>query len=215
MGYGPMDARGLFDSLEKPATFVLANLLWLVVSIPIITLPAATAGLFAVFSPWVRGKPSEVFSDFFGAMRRHWLKSTLIGVLDAVVGGLTISNFFILRLMDLELLPFLLFQGVTLIVGLLLLVTNLYIWPLLVIFDLPLRRLLDTAFRLGLGHLPWSLVLLAGTVLLLALGLVVLPAMISLTVSFSGCALFINWGAWRIIRKYVPAEELAKLESQD
>ncbi|MEO8393584.1 MAG: DUF624 domain-containing protein [Chloroflexota bacterium] len=56
---------GLFDLLDKAGTFVLANLFWVLLSIPIVTLPIATAGLFATMSFWVRGKSPEVFRNFF------------------------------------------------------------------------------------------------------------------------------------------------------
>ena len=65
-------------------TVVLANLLWSVFAVLIVTLPAATAGLFAVLAPLVRGQDAEIFATFFGTMRRQWLKSTLIMAADVV-----------------------------------------------------------------------------------------------------------------------------------
>ncbi|HEX2907050.1 MAG TPA: YesL family protein, partial [Phototrophicaceae bacterium] len=61
------------EHLDKWSMFILANLLWALLSIPLITFPAATAGLFATMSRWVRGKPPELFQEFFGGMRRYWL----------------------------------------------------------------------------------------------------------------------------------------------
>ncbi len=45
--------KNSFISLgEKAGTFILANIFWVRLSIRLITLPAATAGLFATMSPW-------------------------------------------------------------------------------------------------------------------------------------------------------------------
>jgi uncharacterized membrane protein YesL len=52
-----------FDWMElaqTASTFVLLNMLWLFCSLLIITMPAATAALFATIAPWGRGRsPSE------------------------------------------------------------------------------------------------------------------------------------------------------------
>jgi len=44
------------DWLDRVMTLVTANMLWLVCSLPLVTLPAATAGLWAVLLPWWRGE---------------------------------------------------------------------------------------------------------------------------------------------------------------
>ena len=58
--------------VDKITTVVLANLLWFIFAVLIVTLPAATAGLFAVLVPLVRGRDVEIFATFFGTMRRQW-----------------------------------------------------------------------------------------------------------------------------------------------
>ena len=70
--------RGWADILDKATTFILVNMLWMVLAALIITLPLATAGLFATLTPWVRGQTSEPFRDFFGAMRRYARQSIVI-----------------------------------------------------------------------------------------------------------------------------------------
>jgi uncharacterized membrane protein YesL len=108
-------------------------------------------------------------------------------------------------------LPALLSSSATLGVALVTLLVNLFVWPLLVIFDLPMRRLLSTAFRLAIGHLFRSLGLLVLALLPLAAA-AVLPIVFPIA-SISGTVLVISWGSWKIIRQYVPEEELATLES--
>ncbi len=200
--YRDGDAASFFAVFDKISTFILANLLWIFCSLPIVTMPAATAGLFAVFAPWVQGKSTEPFAVFFGAFRQHWRKSTLIFVIDLIIVGLIVANFSIFGRMDESQTLTRLSQAMTLFLAIITLMINLYLWPLLVMFEMPLRKLLDTAVRLAFGHALWSLLLSVLAVLPVVLSLL-LPAMFTLIGLFATCALLIDWGAWRMIRRYV------------
>ena len=96
MGSQSANAHWL-DQLDKWLTPVMANLLWAALSLPLITLPAATAALFATMFYWMYGKQPEMFSLFLGTIRRLWLKSTLVVTLDLLVGGLVIANLLIFQ----------------------------------------------------------------------------------------------------------------------
>src|SRR5258708_36467537 len=90
----------MMAALEKWASFVLANLLWSIFVIPVVTIPAATAGLFSVMSKRVRGQQHELFAEFFGSMRRLWLKATIGAVGDLLLGGLLGANLCIFPMMS-------------------------------------------------------------------------------------------------------------------
>jgi uncharacterized membrane protein YesL len=197
----------LFDRIM---TFVLANLLWCVFAVLIITLPAATAGLFAVLAPLARGRDAEIFATFFGTMRRQWFKSTVIFVADVVIGVVITINFRALNLMDPPGPMFWLFRSVYIFLVIATLMANLYLWPLLVLFDLHLRHLVSVSLRLAFAHALWSLFTLGLALLPLVL-VVFAPLLLSVVAVFSTTVLIVNWGAWRIIEKYVTPEELAGL----
>lgn len=204
---------GLFDFLDQAAAFVLANLFWVLLSIPLVSAPAATAGLFATTSRWVRGKQVEVFQNFWGAAWRFWRKATLIGVIDLLITGLLLLNLVIFQRMDAGQIGTVLSQSATLFVGLTALTVNLYLWPLMVIFDdLPLRRLVDTSLKLVFAFPAWSLVMLILALIPFVLSLLLFTGTLVLA-TFSAASILINWGAWRIIRRYMP-EALAKVETQ-
>ncbi len=193
----------LFDRI---ATFVLANLVWFVFAVLIVPLPAATAGLFAVLMPLVRGADAEFFATFFGTMRRQWFKSTLIAAADVVMAVVIGVNFNVLDLMGPPRIVFWLFRSVYMFLALTALLVNLYAWPLLVLFDLTLRRLVEVSLRLAFAHPLWSLFTLGLALLPLAVVLVT-PPLVSVLLTFSTVALIVNWGTWRIIEKYAtPAD---------
>lgn len=207
-------ASSLFESetLQKVSNFILANLLWILLSIPIVTLPAATAGLFASLGPWVRGKSASVFPDFFQGMRRYWVKSMLIAAIDLGIGVIAGANLLILYWGDMPRIPAILSLSTTLFVIIITLLVNLYAWPSMVVFDIPFRQLIRTSFLIAFRHLGWSL-LIFGIVLLIAGVSSLSPRFFLIFVTFSGCALVLCWGQWRVARRYVEADELARLEA--
>lgn len=67
--------------------FLLANLLWILTSIPLITMPAAAGGLFYVVSRVIADErdldPDEAtISDFWVGFRSYWRKFSWLGFLD-------------------------------------------------------------------------------------------------------------------------------------
>jgi uncharacterized membrane protein YesL len=207
------EANELFDHVDQWTTFILANILWAIFSIPLITLPAATAGLFAVMSRWTRGIRPELFHEFFGAMRRCWRQSTAIAVIDLLIGALLMVNLNIFPLMDMSNPVAMLSRSVTIFVGVLVALVNLYVWSLLVLESptpMPLRQLLDSSLKLLFAHPLWSLGILLLGVLPLGIALL-LPAFILIVGAASASAFVITWGTWRIIHRYLDADDLQQL----
>lgn len=60
----------VFRFLDAVAVIVFGGLLWLLVSIPVVTLLPATAALFSVMNGWVDGPPA-VWSTFWSGLRKH------------------------------------------------------------------------------------------------------------------------------------------------
>lgn len=207
-----MKKDDFFGTLDKISGFLLVNLLWVGCSLLLITLPAATAGLFAVMSDWARGKESEAFARFFGAMRQQWRKSSLIALGDALILGLVVLNISLLPQMNLPL--FLLYPSISIMifVTLLTLMLNLYIWPLLAIYDLPLRTLLEISIKLVFKHLGRSFFLLLLSFATATL-VFLLPLILVVIFWFSALAYLISHGAWQVIQAYDP--ELANLNNSD
>ncbi|MDI7276015.1 MAG: DUF624 domain-containing protein [Anaerolineae bacterium] len=196
---------GLLDGLGM---LVLSNLIWVLASAPMVTLPAATAGLFAATAPWARGHTSNLLTDFADGVRKVWLAGTLVALLDLALAALVYADLRLTATVDMP-LPWVA-RGAALLAAAVVLLANLYLWPLLVTFRMPLRRVLSISVRLTLGHLPWSIALAALGALPILLALY--APILAVVGSFSASALLINWGAWRVIRRYVATEELATLE---
>lgn len=201
----PRDERdALARHIESWSGFVFANILWAVLSIPLITLPAATAGLFAYMSGRARGQPTELLTTFFGAMRRLWPKATLLMTLNVLVGGLVVLNLWIFTRMDLDReLIGLASRSVTFFVAYVLLLVNLYAWSLLVAReDLPVGVLLKSALALAFTHPIWSTAVLVAAALPVLISLL-LPRGIFVLGTISAVVLISTMGTWRVIRRHL------------
>ena len=191
--------------LDRILTVMLANVLWFVFAVLIITLPAATAGLFAVMAPLARNRDAEIFATFFGTMRRQWLKSTVIFLADVVTaparrklpdhgrargGRITLAVPQRLRLCRPGRLD-----------------GQSHLWPLLVLFD----SAAQAGERVGpAGVRPSAVVALSLGVTLLPFALAMaLPVVFSVLIVIS-VVLLANWFAWQV-KRYATSEELAEL----
>jgi uncharacterized membrane protein YesL len=193
---------------EKWANFILANLLWSLLAIPLITLPAATAGIFTVMLDRVRGSTVPFFVAFFGAMRRLWLKSTLVTLGDVLIGGLLFINVLIFREMPLYDVIGLLSRSVTFFAALVLLLANLYIWSLMVVVEMSLSDLVTTSFKLVFLYPLRSCAILLAAAVPIAISLL-LPRGVFLLITVSTIALIITTGTWPLIQRHLPEETLS------
>lgn len=156
------------------------NFIWFVLSLTVILLPPATAGLYTVTSSLAHGKGAH-FSDFWPGMRRYaWVSYrwalTNIGVAVMLAVGIDfygrtagVLGVFI--------------QAVFASAGLLWLTMQLYTWPFLVEQEtMHLRQALKNALFLTLANPVYAFMLLSTTALAVVLSLLtVLPLAIFVT----------------------------------
>lgn len=83
--------KGLRIFWDELPTFVVCNLLWFVLSIPLITAPAATSALYYVADLAARHKRVAI-ADFFAGFKQYLAKGTLLGLLNVAVGVLLAVN---------------------------------------------------------------------------------------------------------------------------
>jgi uncharacterized membrane protein YesL len=120
---------------RRMGMMVAANLLWLALSLPIVTWPAATAGLFALMRQVVREELGEAthdahFGDFWEGFRQHGRRSSLLTVIDlAAMITIAVALLFYIR-SPAEPLRWL--TGPIALVGLVWLAAQLYVYPLLI-----------------------------------------------------------------------------------
>ncbi|MGN0661545.1 MAG: DUF624 domain-containing protein [Faecalibacterium sp.] len=75
-----------YRTMGKIGDLAFLNLLWLVCSLPVVTLGASTLGLFSVLHKLAAGEDYQVRADFFRAFRRDFRQGTLLWLVLALLG---------------------------------------------------------------------------------------------------------------------------------
>ena len=182
-------AAGLF--WRHLGMLVVVNILWLLLSLPIITWPAATVGLFQlvrrVVQEELEASPRDAnLGDFWDGFRRYWLRSSVLAAID--LAGVVLIAVALVFYGGSTQEPLRWLVGPIALVGLAWLTAQLYVYPLLL--QRPRCRpweIMREALLMALGY-PLSSLSLLVTVLVLAIAAVVLAGPV-LLVFFSAIAM--------------------------
>lgn len=170
---------------------ILANAVWLLLSVPIVTWPAATAGLYTLTASVVREELDDAthetkFTVFWDGFRAHGVRATLLTLMGVGGVGIVAVGLRFYSLSALE--PFRWLVGPIALIGLVWIAAQLFVYPLLV--QRPelgpvslVREALLTAIAYPLVTIPLLL-----TSLVLALAAVILLGPV-LLVFFSAMAM--------------------------
>lgn len=193
----------MMELLWKPIHIMFLNLLWVLFSLPVVTIGASTTALYSVFIKMRNGKEGKLFRDFWNAFRKNFRQATIIWLIIAFAAFVfTVDIVFFLNMGGFfGVFTAMLFLGLDVA----LLLMSLYVFPMQAVFDNPIATTVKSALFLPSRHLGWSVVLLALTILTAIAVILYYP----LTGWFIfGLAAFINaWIFDRIFRRYYPKEE--------
>jgi uncharacterized membrane protein YesL len=203
--------KSWLSDVERWSTPVMANILWALGSVLVVTIPLALVGLLGVMFRWTTNRNAPVFPVFFGTIRRAWRKAYLAAAFDLALGGLVLLNLRIFeRMSDNDLLLFI-SRGVTLSVALLLVLVNLYLWTLIAVWDAPFRRLLKLSVQLVFAQPLWTFAVGIGCAATLIFSLM-LPMAVFVVATGAAAAFIACRGMYFVITKYVLPSEIPLLE---
>ena len=136
----------------KFGQLVILNIVYLFACAPIVTIGPATAGLTYVLRNFSQGKPVFFMSDFLEKCKDHFKTAFLVTIIDALVAVLIYLSFMFWSDPSISIPSFFrpLALVVTFLVAYLLVCMNLYIFPMMVSFDLPLGKLIKNSLILSM-----------------------------------------------------------------
>ena len=85
--------RGLQHLQYRGYQYIWANVLWIVLSLPIVTAPAAWAGLIR-FSYYAHRQPTVSFDVFWQGFRENLKRGAVIGILNVVIVVVNVANLY-------------------------------------------------------------------------------------------------------------------------
>lgn len=86
--------RGLLHLQYRGYQYIWANILWIALSLPIITIPAAWAGLTR-FSYYAHRQPTASFDEFWQGFRENLKRGLVIGILNVVLVVVNLTNLYV------------------------------------------------------------------------------------------------------------------------
>lgn len=147
---------GFWSVMERIFDWMLLNLLWLVTSLPLLTLGASTAALADVTRQMVRGDDPAVLKGYFRAWAKHWKKASALWGLTVLALGWLLLSLRVCFVAGNAFLPVAVVEGALLFAAVLSLPYGvaLCLHP-----DMGVFEIIKQAVIAALKHLPWSVVL--------------------------------------------------------
>lgn len=142
-----------WNFMGKITDVACMSLLWLITSLPIVTVGASTAAFYSFTLDAVQDMEGGVWSSYFSAFRENFKKATAIWLLQLVLFAfLSVNlyaawNFYLAKgILGLGLFSLALF-GVIVCVC-----TGLYLYPILVAYDFPVKKVITDSFVMAVGN---------------------------------------------------------------
>jgi len=217
--------RGFFSldgAFNKYGSYIadtlILSVIWIIFSIPIITIGASTTAMFYVSTRRIADREGYITSDFWSSFKSNFGKATKLWLI--ILGLVLLLVFNIQNLQGLEMTGV---SGGIVVYGqyallLLIALISVFIFPITARFHMSMMQIIKSSFYMSLRHFLTSLICV-----LMFLGLLVTIFEILPVILFAAPGLYAMAASYlimRIIRKYRPeidpdpVAELQEIEAQ-
>jgi len=184
----------LFIFFGKVFDIILLNALWMFISIPVVTMGAATSALYTVTLKMARNEEGYIYKGFFKALKANFVQATILWLLILAAGAVIFFDlWFFSRTSHPAGKVFIVLLSVALFFFLSIVV---YIFPLQAKFKNTIPYIIRNSFLIAVSHFPYTLLFVV-SVLLLGLSVYVFPwagsfviALYAFGASFIYCKIF-------------------------
>lgn len=146
-------------ALSKICDMICLNVLWVICSIPIVTIGASTTALYTVMLKMVRNEEGYIFRGFFKAFKENFKQSTIIWLIVAALGVVWWIDYRVSGLMGQGVSD--VFRIIFLLLGFLLLSVIIYVFPLTARYENSISATFKNAIILTVAKLPYTFIMVA------------------------------------------------------
>ncbi|MCR6107505.1 DUF624 domain-containing protein [Salipaludibacillus agaradhaerens] len=178
----------LYQLVERCVNFFLLNLLWLLACLPVITFIPATLAMFGVLRDWHMRKETNVLKPFI----YHWRKNIKVSI-GLTLSWLPLSGLLLANLPLLDPMGSIVNLGLAVLIGFMLILfsfTTVYLFPVVVHFDLPVVHLVRNAFFIATSQLKYTS-LSVGVIVLAGYFIYQTPVLMAFMTSFMCYAIYV------------------------
>lgn len=160
----------LWSISSKALNFLWLSILWLVCSLPVVTIGASTSALYSITLKYVRNEEGYLTASFFTAFRQNLRQGAIIWLV-LLLAGLFLGLDFVFYYRGEQtgigyMILMTLFFSLTLVFVLM----NLYVYAVLAKFQNSVFHIIKSSCIMALCHWPSSLAMLMLSLLILAVG---------------------------------------------
>ena len=152
----------LFEILTRLCDVIVLNVLWIVCSLPIITMGAATSALYYVMLKIVRKTDSSITKLFFESFRQNLKKGSILTLIFGACGVLLGFDLLLFKLMGSANKEFFhtVIEAALIILLIIWGMALSYSFPLLAQFENSVKQTIKNALRLAIANLKKTVIIL-------------------------------------------------------
>ena len=205
--------NAFFSFMGKLFDLVVLNGLWIILSIPIVTIIPATAALYYSVVKVVRRDRGYLIKEFWRSFKQNFRQGSLCSIVAIIAIVVMVIDFnYALVLMQQGQVLGSAFFGVFLVISILICAILMYLCPILSRFEMKFTGLFKTAFFLSARHILTTFCLIILFVVVLLGSYIILPGMF----------IFPAFGVWLssyliepIFKKYMPEKQVVEQEDDE
>ncbi len=195
-------------AMSKLYDMVYLSILWIVFSVPIVTIGASTTALYYTAVKVIRHERDYIWQSFWKTFKDSFGNATVFWFLIAaiyVILGINIWTAFSLFGENAGMIM----RGIYIFMMILVSLAGVYIFPVQSRFIMKKRQILKLSLLMGIKHLPYSVcMVIIGAAASLSVYLIT-PLILVMPVA---ATLFISFFMERILKKYMPEENDESLD---
>lgn len=168
----------LWNLSYKALNFLWLSILWLIGSLPIVTIGASTSALYSVTLKYVRNEEGYLTASFFNAFRQNLKQGAFIWIIFLLIGLFLGFDFVIYYRREPTGISHLVFMTVFFSLSLVFVLMNIYVYAVLAKFQNSVFHIIKNSCIMALCHWPSSLAMLMLSLLVLAVGWLAFPPLL-------------------------------------
>lgn len=204
-GFFNIDSK-FMTFMNRLADLMLLNVIYIICSIPIITIGASTTAMYYVTLKMVKNEESYIFKSFLKSFKQNFKQATIIWAVVLAAGILLSIDIRIVLKME-GIFGKILFSCLGVVVFVLIFI-NAYVFPLLARFENTTGQTVKNALFMSIRHLPMTFVIILVTVVPMGLGLYFFETIpFWILIGFALLAFAASFVLVKIFEKYEPEED--------
>lgn len=196
---------GFFNKLLSKLTDLLVlTILWIICSLPIFTIGAATTAAYTITLKMVKNEESYIFRSFFKAFKDNFKKATVIWLIYFMFGLLWGYIFYLYFYGMPDVLPVILI-GVLFLAAVIYLMSFLYVFPLTARYENTIKQTMKNSILIAFRYLFRTLQMFIVAAILMAIGIWNLYAVLFVILIGAGIIMFILSYFYRVVFDHLEA----------